>query len=257
MINNKTEAIRKRTKIDSQGRNTIILEGILNLKAKQIISIKISNPYSYYAYIRVDSSSTFFIFSKGTLSHFTPALATHYKSTTTKLPANRFSRLNNWNTTSKQSLDHYKNVELKQGEFVAPKSGIYQVNLALYLSNCTTAVVRISVNSSSVAVSPDIGLMNESNDCYLENSLILKLATYDKLRLEVKSDVKYTVLSQTSYQVIFQAKYSLWPAAIFKLKKPFHFKTNSAAVKVSLIMVIERIGVQLCQNHTIVCKIIC
>jgi hypothetical protein len=236
VINNKTEAISKRTKIDSQGRNTIILEGILNLQAKQIISIKISNPASFSAYIRVDSSSTFFIFSKGALSPSTPALSVHHSSK--ELPANKFSQLKSWNTTSNPSLDHYSNVQLKQSEFVAPKAGFYQVNMALYLSNCTTAEAKLSVKKSGRndynAISPDISLTKESNDCYLENSVILSLAKDDTLRLEVRSDVQYTVLSQTSYQVLFQNdKHSLWPAAILKLENSFKFNTNSAPAKVS------------------------
>ena len=238
MINNKTEAITKTTKIESQGTNTIILEGILNLKENEIISITISNPASSYTTnIRVVSSSKFFVFSKGVLSHSVPALSTHYKSTSTKLPANTFSQLNDWDVTSKPSLDHYSNVQLQQGEFVAPQPGIYQINIALYLSNCSSsAVARLSLkrDNNCTAISPDITLTKESNDCYLENSLVLNLDTNDTLRLQVKSDMKYTVLSQTSYQVVLQTKYSLWPAAIFQLGE-FQFNTNSPAAKVRLI----------------------
>ncbi|CAB4039539.1 uncharacterized protein LOC110051211 [Paramuricea clavata] len=235
MINNQTEAISKTTKIDSEGLNTVTLEGILDLAENQIISITISNPASHYAYVRVYSSSRFFIFSKGTLGHSIAALSTHYNPSSTKMPANTFSKLNSWDISSPQTLNHYSNVQLQQGEFVAPIPGYYQINIALYLSNCTTAAARLSVktDNSYEAIGPDISLTKESNDCYLENSLLLHLDTNDTLRLEVKSDKKYTVLSNTSYQVIFQTTYTLWPAAIFTLQQPFQFKTNSAPVKVS------------------------
>ena len=241
MINNQTEAISKTTKIDSQGSNTVTLEGILDLAENQIISITISNPASNYAYVRVYSSSRFFIFSKGTLGHSIAALSTHYNPSSTKMPANTFSKLNSWDITSPQTLDHYSNVQLQQGEFVAPKLGYYQINIALYLSNCITAAARLSVktDNSYEAIGPDISLTKESSVCYLENSLLLHLDTNDTLRLEVKSDKKYTVLSNTSYQVIFQTTYTLWPAAIFKLQQPFQFKTNSAPVKVRLIIKLD------------------
>ena len=237
MINNKTEAITKTIKLTS-GTTAITLEGILNLNENQTISIIISNPDFNYHYLYVSSDSTFFIFSKGQLKiNSTPALAVSYISSSTKLSANRFSILKNWDTT-KHSLVHYGNVQLKQGEFVAPKQGYYQINLALYLSNCSNAVARLSLKTSSgksyQATGPDVGLTKESNDCYLENSWLLSLNTNETARLEVKSDMKYTVLSQTSYQIIFMTEYSLWPSAIFKLAKLFNFTTNNAAAKVCL-----------------------
>ena len=236
MINNKTEAITKTIKLTS-GTTAITLEGILNLNENQTISITISNPDYNYHYLYVSSDSTFFIFSKGELKiKSTPALAVSFKSSSTKLSANRFSILKNWNTTSKHSLDHYGNVQLKQGEFAAPKQGYYEINFALYLSNCSNAVARLSLKTSSgksyQATGPDVGFTKESNDCYLENSWLLSLNTNDTARLEVKSDMKYTVLSQTSYQIIYMTEYSLWPSAIFQLAKSFKF--NTAAAKVCL-----------------------
>ena len=237
MINNKTEAITKTIKLTS-GTTAITLEGILNLSENQTISITISNPTFSYHYLYVTSDSTFFIFSKGELKiKSTPALAVSYKSSSTKLSANSFSILKNWDTTSK-SLDHYGNVQLKQGEFVAPKQGYYQINLALYISNCSNAVARVSLKTSNKksyqATGPDVGFAKESNDCYLENSWLLSLNTSETARLEVKSDMKYTVLSQTSYQIIYMTEYSLWPSAIFQLAKSFNFTTNTAAAKVCL-----------------------
>ena len=238
MINNKTDAITKTTKLTS-GRNAITLEGILNLNENQTISIIISDPGFNYHYLRITSESTFFIFSKGELKNRSaPALAVNYKSSSTKLSANRFSILKNWNTTSKHSLDHYGNVQLKQGEFVASKQGIYQINFALYISNCSNAVARISLQSSNEksyqATGPDMGFAKESNDCHLENSWLLSLNTSDTVRLEVKSDMKYTVLPLTSYQIIYMTEYFLWPSAIFQLAKLFKFSTNTQAAKVCL-----------------------
>ena len=236
MINNKTEAITKTIKLTS-GKTAITLEGILNLNENQTISITISNPDFNNHYLSVTSESTFFIFSKGELKiKSTPTLAVTYKSSSTKLSANSFSILKNWDTTSKHSLDHYGNVQLKHGEFVAPKQGYYQINFALYISNCSNAVARVSLKTSNErsyqATGPDVGFTKESNDCYLENSWLLSLNTNDTARLEVKSDMKYTVLSQTSYQIIYMTEYSLWPSATFQLGKSFNFNTNPAAVKV-------------------------
>ena len=235
MINNKTEAITKTIKLTS-GTTAITLEGILNLNENQTISITISNPDFNYHSLSVTSDSTFFIFSKSELKiKSTPALAVSYKSSATKLSANSFSILKNWDTT-KHSLDHYGNVQLKQGEFVAPKQGYYQINLALYISNCSNAVARLSLKTSNgksyQATGPDVGFAKESNDCYLENSWLLSLNTNDTARLEVKSDMKYTVLSQTLYQIIYMTEYYLWPSAIFQLAKSFKFST--AATKVCL-----------------------
>lgn len=192
-----------------------------------------------HTHLTINSGSTLFIFSKGILnSHTMRALSTSYQDTSIQMSANAFSTLNKWDTSSKHSFTHYSNVQLQQGEFVAPKSGIYQINFALYLSHCTTAKAKISLknlaDTSYRAVSPDVSFTNESIHCALQNSLLLKLQKSDRLRLQVKSDMKYTVLSQTFYQVVFQTSYTLWPAAIFILAKPFQFETNSAAVKVRL-----------------------
>ena len=239
VINNQTEAISKTTKLESGVTNTITIEGILDLVENQTISVTISNPDLIYTYLTISYGSTFFIFSKGILnSHSIRAVSTSYQDTSTEKPANRFSTLNKWDTSPKHSFTHYSNIHLQQGEFVAPKSGVYQMNFALYLSNCTTAKAKIlckNTNETYRAISPDVSFTNESIDCVLQNSLLLKLQKSDRLRLQVKSDMKYTVLSQTFYQVVFQASYTLWPAAIFILAKPFQFKTNSATVKVRLM----------------------
>ena len=240
LINNQTEAIHKMTNIKSSDTNTVTIEGILDLVQNQTISVAISNSNHTKTDVSISYESTFFIFSKGILnSHSVRAISTSYQGTSTEMPANRFSTLNKWDTSSKHSFTHYSNIQLQQGEFVAPKSGIYQINFALYLSNCTTAKAKILWKNSSYTsyqpVSPDVSFTQESIDCVLQNSLLLKLQKSDRLRLQVQSDMKYTVLSQTFYQVVFQASYTLWPAAIFILEKPFQLITNSAAVKVRLM----------------------
>ena len=239
VINNQTEAVGKTRKLESGVTNTITIEGILDLVKNQTISVTISNPDHKYTRLTVRYGSTFFIFSKGILnSHSIRAVSTSYQDTSTEKPANRFLTLNKWDTSSKHSFTHYSNIQLQQGEFVAPKSGVYQMNFALYLSNCTTAKAKILWKNSTQtyrAISPDVSFSNGSIDCVLQNSLLLKLQKSDRLRLQVQSDMKYTVLPQTFYQVVFQASYTLWPAAIFILAKPFQFKTNSAAVKVRLM----------------------
>ena len=239
VINNQTEAIHKMTNIKSSGTNTVTIEGILDLVQNQTISVAISNPNHMQTDVFISYESTFFIFSKGILnSHSVRAISTSYQDTSTEMSANRFSTLNKWDTSSKHSFTHYSNIQLQQGEFVAPKSGIYQINFALYLSSCTTAKAKILWKNSTEtyrAISPDVSFTQESIGCVLQNSLLLKLQKSDILRLQVKSDMKYTVLSQTFYQVVFQASYTHWPAAIFILEKPFQLITNSAAVKVRLM----------------------
>ena len=239
VVNNQTEAIHKTTNVESSNTNTVTIEGILDLVQNQTISVTISNPNHTKTDLTIRYGSTFFIFSKGILnSRSVRAISTSYQGTSTEISAYRFSTLNKWDTSSKHSFTHYSNIQLQQGDFVAPKSGIYQINFALYLSSCTAAKAKIlwkNLTQTYRAISPDVSFTQESIDCVLQNSLLLKLQKSDRLRLQVKSDMKYTVLSQTFYQVVFQTSYTLWPAAIFILEKPFQFKTNSAAVKVRLI----------------------
>ena len=240
VINNETEAINKTAEINSGGINTVTIEGILDLTENQTISVTISNPKHHFTSLSIRYGSTFFIFYKGSLnSHSLRALSTCYQDSSTQMPSYVFSTLKQWDTSSQHSLTHYGNVQLQQGEFVAPKSGTYQINFALYLSNCTNAKARISVKkpsgSSYQAISPDVSFNQESMHYVLQNSLLLKMQKSDRLRIQVKSDVMCTVLSQTSYQIVLQTSYTLWPAAIFILAKPFQFKTNSPPVKVRLI----------------------
>ena len=237
VINNKTEAISKTTAIDWSGTDTITLEGVLNLVKSETISVTISSPSLQYGSIYVQSSSTFFMFSKGQLGHSVPAVSTSYISSSNILAADTWSNLSQWDVSSKAaSLDHYSNVQLQNGEFVSPKAGIYQVTMTFYLSNCTKASARLSLKTPSSGyqtATPDMSFTQEPDDCYLQDSILLEMQENDTLKVEVKSNIDYTVLTKTTYQVLLQTRYVLWPAAIFYLPKAYTFKTNTGAVKVN------------------------
>ena len=237
MINNQTEAFYKTVTLGSRSMNTITLDRMLRLKQNQTILVVVSSPSRAYRNFFLRSTSSYFIFSKGMLTDSIPAISASYTSSTNVLSVDLFSVINHWDITSKPKFSHYSNVQLQNGEFVSPKSRGYQVFIALYVSNCTEASARLSLKSYSdwnyKAISPDISFHKENKACRLENSMVLSMNVNDTLKVEVKSDIKYTVLTKTTYQVVFQTHSSLWPASIYKLANSFQFRTNSAPVTVS------------------------
>ncbi|XP_028405950.1 uncharacterized protein LOC114528495 [Dendronephthya gigantea] len=235
VINNKTEAITRTVQIKQYGTHTITLDGVLNLIENQTVTLGVTSSWRH-THVYINSASRFFIFSKGATSESTPALSTSYKSTAS-LPADKYSTLNKWNIPQTHNLNHYiSGVQLKNGEFVAPKQGVYQIIMAIYISNCTSAKAQLSMNSSSSnyfrATGPELFLAKENDDCYLQNSLLLKMDKYESLRLSVKSDQVFKVLSKTTYQVVLEKKYNLWPSTTLSLVNTFTFNTNSAMTKV-------------------------
>lgn len=241
ILNNKTTVIEKQVKVDVSGYVTVILEEILLLNERDVVSITVSSPNKRNENVRVRSSSKFFIFSKGEFLRSIPALSVQYKSNDKTEAANTYITLNNWDTSfSQNGIRHFKNVELKKGEFVAPKTGIYQHLLQLYLSNCSITSARLSIRHQSQtrfhSITPsDIRFNNESQDCTLQNSMLLHLKANDTLKIELKSSkTRFKILPKTMYQVVYNIRHSLWPAAIFDMSKrySFHFHSNSGPSKV-------------------------
>ncbi|XP_046854661.1 uncharacterized protein LOC124447723 [Xenia sp. Carnegie-2017] len=116
ILNNKTTVIEKQVKVDVSGYVTVILEEILLLNERDVVSITVSSPNKRNENVRVQSSSKFFIFSKGEFLTSIPALSVQYKSNDKTEAANTYITLNNWDTSfSQNGIRHFKNVELKKG----------------------------------------------------------------------------------------------------------------------------------------------